>query len=179
MRPEIMPNKEQTLRIANVICDSIVDGPGLRTVIFVQGCPHHCIGCHNPESWDYNKGTEITVGELLEKIQRNPLCKGITFSGGEPFEQAWALAELAKRLKCSGYEIACYTGYTYEFLYEKGTPSQKELLNQLDVLVDGPFILEQRSLEIGFKGSKNQRIINVKKSLCQKEVVLMNDGRWQ
>ena len=106
--------------------DSIVDGPGIRVAIFVQGCCHHCEGCHNPESWAFGAGTDMSVEELFAMVKANPLCRGVTFSGGEPFCQAGALVPLAENLKAAGYELASYSGYTFEQLLA-GTPEQKAL----------------------------------------------------
>ncbi|MEG2259298.1 MAG: 4Fe-4S cluster-binding domain-containing protein, partial [Oscillospiraceae bacterium] len=101
-----------TLKIAGIVGDSITDGPGIRTAVFVQGCPHKCEGCHNPQSHDFNGGTEMDIDEIFKKIEQNPLLSGVTFSGGEPFCQAGGLAELGKKVKSLGLEIAIYTGYT-------------------------------------------------------------------
>lgn len=166
------------IQMAGVAGDSIVDGPGIRTAYFCQGCPHHCEGCHNPETWDFAGGTPVDTSELADIARRNPLCRGVTFSGGEPFAQPEGFAELADLLKRDGYEIASYTGYTFEHLRDQGTPAQKELLRRLDVLIDGPFVLAQRSLDLVFRGSANQRIIDVPRSLAAGEVVPA-PKRWQ
>ena len=165
------------LELSGIVGDSIVDGPGIRTTVFAQGCPHHCEGCHNPETWEFGCGTAVPAEGILEMVQSNPLCKGVTFSGGEPFAQAEAFAELAKMLKEKGYEVASYSGYTFEQLLS-GTTAQKELLASIDVLIDGPFVLAQRSLELTFRGSRNQRIINVPASLAQGKAVEITSGRW-
>jgi anaerobic ribonucleoside-triphosphate reductase activating protein len=158
--------------------DSIVDGPGIRTVFFAQGCPHHCKGCHNPESWSFTGGTPMDEERLCEIALSNPLSRGVTFSGGEPFVQAEGFTKLAKQLKAKKVEIACYTGYTFEDLIEHGTTEQLNLLSELDVLIDGPFVLEERSLELYFKGSRNQRILDVPKSLAAGKAVEIKKGRW-
>ena len=165
------------LDLAGIVNDSIVDGPGIRTTVFSQGCPHHCEGCHNPETWDFGCGTDIPVEAVLDIVRSNPLCKGVTFSGGEPFAQAEGFGKLAKLLKQRGYEVASYSGYTFEEL-QKGTQAQRELLESIDVLIDGRFELAQRSLEIAFRGSKNQRIIDVQKSLTASQPVCITSGRW-
>jgi len=165
------------LDLSGIVSDSIVDGPGIRTTIFSQGCPHHCPGCHNPETWDFGCGTEIPVEAVVDIVRGNPLCRGVTFSGGEPFAQAAGFARLAKLLKGKGYEVASYTGYTFEQLLI-GSEAQKELLSSIDILIDGPFLLAQRSLEIAFRGSKNQRILDVKKSLAAGSAVETTSKRW-
>ena len=154
------------LRIAGTINDSIVDGPGIRFTIFVQGCPHNCKGCHNLQTHDFEGGTVTTTEALLEKIKGNPLLDGVTFSGGEPFCQAEALSVLGKEIKKLGLDIITYTGYTFEKLFEERTQNHwGELLEVTDFLIDGPFILEQKDWEIKFRGSSNQRYINCQESL--------------
>ncbi len=165
------------LNLAGIQTDSIVDGPGIRTTYFCQGCPHHCEGCHNPETWPFAGGTPMDTDALVEIAVSNPLCRGVTFSGGEPFAQAEGFLELAKALKARGYEIASYSGYTFEQL-QRGTPAQRALLNCIDVLIDGPFILAEKSLELVFRGSKNQRILDVPKSLQAGEAVWTTSPRW-
>ena len=154
------------LRIAGTVNDSIVDGPGIRFSIFVQGCPHNCEGCHNPQTHDFNGGAIFTTEELLDKVKGNPLLDGVTFSGGEPFCQAEALAKLGKDIKALGLNIITYTGYTFEQLYENRNKNHwGELLEVTDYLIDGPFILSQKDWEIKFRGSSNQRYIDCQKSL--------------
>ena len=165
------------LDLSGIVSDSIVDGPGIRTTVFSQGCPHHCPGCHNPETWEFGCGTAIPVEAVVDIVRSNPLCRGVTFSGGEPFAQAAAFAKLARLLKEKGYEVASYTGYTFEQLL-KGSPAQRELLSALDILIDGPFLLEEKSLEIAFRGSRNQRILDVPKSLAAGEAVITTAKRW-
>ena len=157
--------------MAGIAGDSIVDGPGIRTTYFAQGCPHHCEGCHNPETWEFGVGTPMETEALAEIAASNPLCRGVTFSGGEPFAQAEGFAELAELLKARGFEVASYSGYTFEQLRDHGTEAQKKLLGLLDVLVDGPFVLAERSLELVYRGSANQRILDVPKSLAAGEAV--------
>jgi len=165
------------LNLAGIISDSIVDGPGIRTAIFCQGCPHHCLGCQNPETWEFNTGTDMAIEAVIEIVKSNPLCRGVTFSGGEPFSQAAAFSRLARLLKKSGYEVAAYSGFTFEELFA-GTKEQRELLGNIDILIDGPFLLEERSLELNFRGSRNQRILNVPESLRAGQAVLENSSRW-
>ena len=165
------------LNLSGIVEDSIVDGPGIRMTVFSQGCPHHCPGCHNPETWEFGCGTDIDEERILEIVQSNPLCRGVTFSGGEPFAQAESFAKLAKLLKQAGYEVASYSGYTFEQL-QKGSAAQQELLENIDILIDGPFIQAEKSLELVFRGSRNQRILDVPKSLATGEAVRTVSGRW-
>lgn len=166
------------LDLSAIVTDSIVDGPGIRVTVFCQGCPHHCEGCHNPETWEFGIGTPMEEERLLEIVKTNPLCRGVTFSGGEPFAQGAGFAKLARLLKKEGYEVASYSGFTFEQLL-KGTPAQRELLESLDVLIDGPFIQAEKSLELAFRGSRNQRILDVPRSLAAGQAVVIQSGRWQ
>lgn len=163
------------INISGIADDSIVDGPGIRATIFAQGCPHHCEGCHNPETHSFGTGQACSVQELFSRVKANPLVSGVTFSGGEPFTQSAAFAELAYMLKKEGYELAAYTGYTYEQLI---TSEQRDFLAQLDVIVDGKFDLTKRSLSLPFRGSTNQRIINVPASLQAGKAILNTEERW-
>ena len=165
------------LDLSGIVSDSIVDGPGIRTPIFSQGCPHHCPGCHNPETWDFGCGTPMEEERLVEIVKANPLCRGVTFSGGEPFAQAEGFAKLAELLKSEGYEVASYSGYTFETLL-RGTPAQRKLLETIDILIDGPFLLAEKSLEVPFRGSKNQRILDVPASLAAGKAVETTSKRW-
>ena len=151
--------KDVSLRVAGVIEESIVDGPGIRFVLFLQGCRLRCPGCQNPQTWDFDGGTLVPSDEVLARIKENPLVHGVTFSGGEPFEQAEALLPLAKELKAQGYHLMAFSGFTLEQLVQK--PECRALLEQLDLLVDGPFIEAQKSLDLRFRGSRNQRILNM------------------
>ena len=165
------------LDLSGIVQDSIVDGPGIRTTIFCQGCPHHCEGCHNPETWDFGCGTPMTEETIAQIVRSNPLCRGVTFSGGEPFAQSEGFAKLARLLKERGYEVASYSGYTFEELLE-GSEDQKQLLQSIDILIDGPFRMEERSLELVFRGSKNQRILDIPKSLAAGKAVETTAKRW-
>lgn len=164
--------------VAGIVGDSITDGPGIRMTVFVQGCPHHCEGCHNPETHPFEGGKPYTPQELLEKLDKNPLLSGVTLSGGEPFSQAGALLPLAEGVRARGLELAAYSGWTFEELVQQGGDALV-LLSLCNVLVDGRFVLAERSLSLRFRGSRNQRIVDVQKSLAAGEVVLMHDGRWQ
>ncbi|MBQ8640057.1 MAG: anaerobic ribonucleoside-triphosphate reductase activating protein [Lachnospiraceae bacterium] len=165
------------LDLAGIVNDSIVDGPGIRVTVFGQGCPHRCTGCHNPETWDFGCGTPMEEEAILRIVRTNPLCRGVTFSGGEPFAQAEGFARLAQLLKENGYEVASYSGYTFEQLLA-GTEAQRHLLETIDVLIDGPFVLAEKSLEIAFRGSRNQRILDVPASLSLGKAVCVKSGRW-
>ena len=160
------------LRIAGVVNDSIVDGPGYRFTIFTQGCPHRCPGCHNPQTHDPRGGSWIDTDELMGQILANPLLEGVTFSGGEPFSQAEILAQLGREIKKHGLSLWCYSGYTLESLLAMNKPSVNHLLEVADVLVDGPFILEERDLELSFRGSRNQRLIDLPASLASGQAVM-------
>ena len=162
-----------TIKIAGTANDSIVDGPGMRFTIFTQGCPHRCKGCHNPQTHDFDGGETVTLQSLLDNVKSNPLLDGVTFSGGEPFCHAKQLSELGAEIKKLGLNIVVYTGYLYEFLLENADTENcyRELLEVADYLVDGPFELAKRDILLKFRGSSNQRIIDVKKSLAEKKVV--------
>ena len=165
------------IRLAGTVNDSIVDGEGIRFVIFVQGCVHNCPGCHNPQTHDFTQGYETDTEELLEKIKANPLLDGVTFSGGEPFCQPAPLCEIAKGVKKLGLNVVCYSGYTFEELIElsKDDRDIKNLLYLTDILIDGRFVLEKRNLLLKFRGSDNQRIIDVKRSLEAGTAVISDD----
>lgn len=154
------------LRIAGITDDSIVDGPGIRLTVFVQGCPHNCEGCHNPQTHDFSAGVDMTVDEIMGRINANPLLDGVTFSGGEPFCQAAALSELGRMVQKKGLNVITYSGYTYEYLRKNSDNENNygKLLDVSDYLVDGPFIAGQKDMLLKFRGSRNQRIIDVKKS---------------
>ena len=163
------------IRIAGTVSESIVDGPGIRYTIFTQGCPHHCEGCHNPETHDFNGGRLADTDRIFEHIVRDPLLKGVTFSGGDPFCQPAPLYDLGKKLKeNTSLDIMIYTGYTFEQLLDmaKKDINVKNLLSVADIIVDGRFILAQRSLELKFKGSRNQRTIDCQRSLAEGKVIL-------
>lgn len=159
------------MRIAGLVQDSIVDGPGLRLTVFTQGCPHHCEGCHNPETHDPAGGKAISAGEVIRQMLSNPLTDGVTLSGGEPFRQAAECAEIAEAAKRAGLNVWTYSGWTLEELLKKDDPAVRKLLELTDVLVDGRFMLPQRSLNLKWRGSKNQRLIDVQKSLAEGQTV--------
>ena len=166
------------LKVAGCVADSIVDGPGLRFTVFFQGCPHHCPGCHNPETWAFEGGQECSPEELVALAKKSPLCKGVTLSGGEPFAQAGEeMLEFVRLCREAGFEVAAYTGYTFEQLME-GTQGQKTLLAALDTLIDGPFVQDEMSLELRFRGSRNQRILDLPQCLAQGKAVWETRERW-
>lgn len=170
MDQDLKALENTTLKIAGVVTESIVDGPGIRYTIFTQGCPFHCKGCHNPQSQPLKGGMDVKLKIFYDEIKQNPLVTGVTFSGGEPFIQAGALSLLAKVLKREGYSVWSYSGYTYDKL--EHDDKFRSLLEQIDVLVDGPYVQSKHSMDIDFRGSTNQRIIDVPKSLAQDKVVL-------
>ena len=157
--------------------DSIVDGDGIRTVIWTQGCPHKCKGCHNPTTHSFKDGEVVEVDDVIERIRSLENQDGITFSGGEPFCQAHECSVIAKFCKDINLNVWCYTGYTYEELLEMSEKNKyiKEFLNNIDVLIDGKFILELKSYDTKYRGSKNQRLIDVYSSLKENKVVLYDE----
>ncbi len=166
------------IRIAGTVDDSIVDGPGFRYTVFTQGCSHHCPGCHNPETHDFAGGRVVDTETILAQIRQNPLLDGLTLSGGDPMEQPLPCAELARQAHALGLNVWCYTGYTLEQLLSAAVPDRLALLRETDVLVDGPFLLDQRSLELKYCGSRNQRLIDVKKTLAAGQPVLWEPPAW-
>ena len=150
-----------TVRISGVVKESIVDGPGIRAAIFLQGCPHHCAGCHNPQTHDPCGGTEYELEAFVQPILQNPLLDGVTLTGGEPFSQAPAAARIARMAREKGLNVWTYTGYTFEELVGAGKPEWLSLLKETDVLIDGRFELDQKTLDKPFVGSRNQRIIDL------------------
>lgn len=158
-----MTNTSKKLRIAGVVRESIVDGPGIRFVIFAQGCPHHCEGCHNESTHDFGGGYDCDLSRILAEVDKNPLLSGVTFSGGEPFCQAQGFFELGVEIKNRGLDILAYSGYTFEELTKLAEQDKYigKLLDVIDSLVDGPFILEERDLTLEFRGSRNQRFLKM------------------
>lgn len=166
------------ISLSGVTGDSIVDGPGLRLTIFTQGCLHHCPGCHNPQTHDPEGGSWADTEDILAAAAENPLLDGITLSGGDPFLQPVPCLALAEGAHKIGLNVWTYTGYTWEALWEENAPEKIALLKETDVLVDGPFLLTERSLELRFCGSRNQRLIDVKKSLAEDKVVLWEEPSY-
>lgn len=151
----------EPLRISGCVADSIVDGPGMRFTVFVQGCPHHCPGCHNPQTHDFAGGHLTDPQKIVDAVLTNPLARGVTFSGGEPFCQAKALGQIGEKIVEAGKDVVVYTGYTLEQLLQIGeeNPEIYGLLSLTDLLVDGPYIEARRDLTLEFRGSGNQRLI--------------------
>lgn len=166
---------EFRMNLAGVVTESIVDGPGFRSTVFFQGCQHACKGCHNPETWDSHGGEEVSLPEVIRKLQLNPLISGVTFSGGEPFLQAKSAVKLGQWIKKQQLNLWIYTGFTWEYLTEQpDIPGSSELLTLADVIVDGPYIEKYRDSQLLFRGSSNQRLIAVHATLKNGTVTL-----WQ
>lgn len=166
---------KKTVRLAGIAYESLVNGPGMRRVFFSQGCKHNCKGCFNPETHNFDGGEIMDMDELIKDVLDNPLLKGVTFSGGDPIEQAHSFSYMANIFKSSNLNIWCYTGYKFEDLLKKMEldKSIKDLLNNIDVLVDGKFEINNKKEGLKFKGSSNQRIIDVKKSLELGKIVVI------
>ncbi|MBO4486351.1 MAG: anaerobic ribonucleoside-triphosphate reductase activating protein [Prevotella sp.] len=159
------------ISILNIIEDTMVDGPGFRTSIYCAGCRHACEGCHNPQSWDFSGGRAMTTDEIMRIIEADPYAN-VTFTGGDPMYQPEGFAELARAIHArTDKNIWCYTGFTFERLLNN--PRQRALLEQIDVLVDGPFVKALRNDDLIFRGSSNQRIIDVPRSLQEGRAVLL------
>lgn len=165
------------LRVAGFLDNTMVNGEGLRSTLFLSGCSHKCNGCHNEAMQDCNYGEEIDIDTLINRIRCNaPLIRGVTFSGGEPFEQAYPLSILAESIKNMGLSLWSYTGYTFEEIISSKEEGKLKLLGQVDVLIDGKF---EKSLMEGtqkYTGSRNQRIIDVKESLRFEAAVIWKAG---
>ncbi|MCL2175933.1 MAG: anaerobic ribonucleoside-triphosphate reductase activating protein [Treponema sp.] len=172
------------MRLSGITDVSFVDGPGLRYVIFAQGCKHGCPNCHNQKTWDVNAGMEFSVKEVIRKLKKqnktandkskSGLYQGVTLSGGEPFLQAEELAQVAASAHQIGWDVVTYTGYTYEQLIELGNNDNniKSLLYETDILIDGKYVHEKRDANLPFRGSANQRIIDVIKTINEGKIVL-------
>ncbi len=165
------------LKVYGTVNDSIVDGPGLRYVVFTQGCPHRCLGCHNPKSHDNNDGYWVNIDDLLLEIDKNSLLDGVTISGGEPFVQAKSLIPFVEEIHKRHLHIMIYSGYTFEEIISLGKDERK-LLSLCHTLVDGRYIQSLRSLSLRYKGSSNQRIINIPLSLQQNKVILQDINEY-
>lgn len=167
---------DKDIRLSGIAYESLVNGPGIRRVFFSQGCKHNCKGCFNPDTHDFNGGENRNMDELIESVLDNPMIKGVTFSGGDPLEQAEKFAYMAKAFKNNNLNIWCYTGYTYEYIREHKDENNgwNELLNNIDILVDGKFEEENMQEGLKFRGSTNQRIIDIKKSLNHGKIVTLD-----
>ena len=166
---------EKNIRLSGIAYESLVNGPGMRRVFFAQGCRHNCEGCFNPDTHDFNGGELRNIEKLIEDVLDNPMLRGITFSGGDPWEQAEEFAYMAKAFKKNNLNIWCYTGYTFEYIlkHKKERNGWKELITNIDVLVDGKFDINKKDENLKYRGSSNQRIIDVKKSLESDMIVIM------
>lgn len=165
----------KNIRLSGIAYESLVNGPGMRRVFFAQGCKHNCKGCFNPETHDFSGGEEKNMDDLIEDVLKNKMIKGVTFSGGDPLEQADKFAYMAKKFKDSGLNVWCYTGYTFERLLEKlkKEESIRGLIENIDVLVDGKFEIDNKEDGLRFRGSSNQRIIDIKKTLKSESIVVL------
>ena len=174
------PCREETMeiRLAGLEPESIVDGPGYRFTVFVQGCPHNCPGCHNPQTHDFSGGHIADTDDVIAHLGQNPLVRGLTLSGGEPMMQPEPLYLIAKAAKEKGMNVWCYTGFTLEQLLRENRVDRMKLLSVLDVLVDGPFLSHERSLDLLYCGSKNQRLIDVPATLKAGEIRLYVPPEW-
>ncbi|MGL4762739.1 MAG: anaerobic ribonucleoside-triphosphate reductase activating protein [Sarcina sp.] len=161
----------EKVRLSGIAYESLVNGPGMRRVFFAQGCRHNCKGCFNPETHDFNGGELMDIKTLIEDVKENPLLKGITFSGGDPMEQADKFISMAKEFKEIGLSIWCYTGYRFEVIKEDKV--KNKFLQYIDVLVDGKFEEDLADENLKYRGSLNQRIIDVKASLKNNEVKVL------
>ncbi|NMB08602.1 MAG: anaerobic ribonucleoside-triphosphate reductase activating protein [Tissierellia bacterium] len=168
---------DKKIKIAGIIKESIVDGPGIRLTVFTQGCVHNCIGCHNPETHSFSHGYYIEIDEIIKLVEENPLLDGITLTGGEPFHQGKNCAILANKIKDMGLNVVTYTGYTFEEIINEMeiNNSWQELLLATDILIDGKFDIDKKSMLLKFRGSSNQRIIDVKTSLEKEQVCILLD----
>lgn len=166
------------IRLAGVVEESIVDGPGYRMAVFVQGCPHGCPGCHNPKTHDPAGGYLADTDAIIAKLGKNPLVRGVTLTGGEPMMQAAALCEIAAAAQVKGMSVWCYTGYTLEALAKERNADRMRLLGLVDVLVDGPYIARERSLDLLYCGSRNQRLIDMRRTRESGAVCLFEPETW-
>lgn len=158
------------MRIAGIVHDSIVDGPGLRVTVFTQGCPHACPGCHNPDSHAMCGGYEMAVEDIIAQLDRSPLTEGITLSGGDPMMQPEDCLRIARAAHERGLSVWTYTGYTWEELLHEANPARLALIEESDILVDGRYVAALRSYEAYFRGSTNQRLIDVKRTLATGQI---------
>jgi anaerobic ribonucleoside-triphosphate reductase activating protein len=165
------------IRLAGYAPESVVDGPGIRFVLFAQGCEHGCPGCHNPQTHDKEGGDLVDIAEIFDRIKKAKLIRGVTFSGGEPFLQPAPLAQLARQVKALGLGLVTFSGYRFEELYAMAARDKavKDLLAASDILVDGKYIAAQRDISLAFRGSANQRLIDVPRSMLAGQAVLWDE----
>ena len=169
------PGRADVIRVGGVEPESIVDGPGFRYTVFVQGCDFRCPGCHNARLQTSEGGRETPVSELLRDIISNPLLDGLTFSGGDPFTQAEACAALAEKVRSLGLSVVTFTGYLWEDLLASGREDWLRLIQASDIIVDGPFIMALRDLDLRFRGSANQRLVDTRRSLASGRAVVLEE----
>lgn len=167
---------ENTIRLSGIAYESLVNGPGMRRVFFSQGCKHNCKGCFNPDTHDFKSGEEKDMDQLISDTLKNPILRGVTFSGGDPWEQADKFAYMARAFKENGLNVWSYTGYTYEYILENkdNRLGWSELLDNIDILVDGKFEKEKMKDGLKYRGSTNQRVIDVKESLKLNKAITMD-----
>ena len=173
----MLNDDSKLIRLAGIAENSLVNGKGLRKVFFSQGCSHHCEGCFNQHTWEFAGGRMFDMDELVQKVKDEPFLDGVTFSGGDPFQQADKFAYLAKKLHEANINIWAYTGYTFEELMKlaQTNPHIKEMINDVDVIVDGRFMKDKMSENLKYCGSSNQRVIDVKSSLNENKIILFKD----
>lgn len=173
----MLNDDSKLIRLAGIAENSLVNGKGLRKVFFSQGCSHHCEGCFNQHTWEFAGGRMFDMDELVQKVKDEPFLDGVTFSGGDPFQQADKFAYLAKKLHEANINIWAYTGYTFEELMKlaQTNPHIKEMINNVDVIVDGRFMKDKMSENLKYCGSSNQRVIDVKSSLNENKIILFKD----
>ena len=164
------------IRLSGIAYESLVNGPGIRRVLYSQGCKHNCVGCFNEETHTFDSGEFRDMDEIIESIRSNPMLSGVTFSGGDPLEQAKKFTYIAKEVKENNYSVWCYTGYTFEYILEhrNGQNGWNELLRYIDVLVDGKFEEDKKDPRIKYRGSSNQRIIDVQESLKSGDIKVLD-----
>lgn len=169
-------DQDKKVRLAGIAYESLVNGPGIRRVFFAQGCTHNCENCFNPETHSFTEGELLDMDTLVKDVKDNPFLRGVTFSGGDPLEQADKFAYIAKNVKESGLSVWSYTGYKFEYILEHQDERKgwRELLQNLDVIVDGKFEQQMQRPGLKFRGSANQRIIDVKESLKEGKVIVLN-----
>ncbi len=172
----VLQFKKGSIRLAGLVDDSIVDGPGIRLTVFTQGCAHGCPGCHNPDTHDFQGGYEADIDAIVAKALANPLLSGVTLSGGDPLFQTAACLELAQKIRGHGLDVLVYTGFVWEDILKKSQTDEvlRSFLKTIDFMIDGPYIQAQRDLTLHFRGSTNQRLINVPESVKTDHVVLMD-----